>query len=96
MSTFNESDAFIGFQKDTPASIIFHAANLLRRACTAASDSILKSTPLHQRWLIVLQQSSLRIDQHNAEEADPLLWFDAVSCASLFFNSIVVHNIFHI
>ena len=30
---FQKTDAFIGFQKDTPASVIFQATNLLRKAC---------------------------------------------------------------
>ena len=77
MSTFNESDAFIGFQKDTPASVIFYATNLLRRACTAAKE--LETIPLHRRWLNVLQQSRLSVKQFNAEEADLPLWSESVS-----------------
>lgn len=30
--SFRKSDAFIGFQKDTPASVIFQATNLLKSA----------------------------------------------------------------
>ena len=35
---FKRSDAFVGFQKDTPASVVFQASNLIRLATTEAED----------------------------------------------------------
>lgn len=40
-SNFKEVDAFIGFQKDTPASVVFQATNHLRaqKGCLETSQS---------------------------------------------------------
>ncbi len=39
-SKFRRSDAFIGFQKDTPASVVFQASNLLRSATAAVREGV--------------------------------------------------------
>ena len=78
-NTFKESDAFIGYQKDTPASVIFHASNQLRRACSAARDSKSNASSLSQRVCRILQQSRLSPAQFDVEERNPTMWADMVS-----------------
>jgi hypothetical protein len=41
-SKFKKSDAFIGFQKDTPASVVFQATNLLRSSAQAGTDAFMR------------------------------------------------------
>ena len=37
---FKKTDAFVGFQKDTPASVVFHASKLFNLATTAVSAGV--------------------------------------------------------
>ncbi len=50
-SNFKKSDAFIGFQKDTPASVIFQATNLLR--------SVSKKGCTEGQWVDILKWSQV-------------------------------------
>ena len=64
--TFKRSDAFIGFQKDTPASVLFYATNQLKLACV----SIMKSDPCsggHVKWNNALKNSNFDITQFGTE-----------------------------
>lgn len=80
--TFNERNAFIGYQKDTPASVIFHATNILRRAIESASESRL---PQHCQYQSVLIQSGLDINYEDYTKDDTAVWEDAVSFICLMF-----------
>ncbi len=74
---FKESDAFIGYQKDTPASVIFHATNLLRKACTFVKSSHVKTVHLYLQNIIM--QSGLDIDHVHHISEESTLWTEAVS-----------------
>lgn len=76
ISKFQKSEAFIGFLKDTPASVVFQATNLLRLACTAAKDG---GIPQKGKWADIFNWSQLNPGDHCTEECGQH-WRDAVSC----------------
>ncbi len=63
---FNEAHAFIGYQKDTPAAVIFQATNLLRKlqgkqwldACSEAED-LIRAGIISQNFPDISQDSDL-------------------------------------
>ena len=61
---FNKSDAFIGFQNDTPASVIFYATNQLRQALTSkeSGQNLLKSTIWQDMLLPFSSESTAAYD----------------------------------
>ncbi len=75
-TSFKKSDAFIGFQKDTPASVIFQATNQLRLACSAIKDGSFERTT---KWRSILEWSGIATDNWGIEEEDPEAWKEAVS-----------------
>ena len=75
-TSFKKSDAFIGFQKDTPASVIFQATNQLRLACSAIKDGSFERTT---KWRSILEWSGMATDNWAIEEEDPGAWKEAVS-----------------
>ncbi len=78
-NSFKENDAFIGYQKDTPASVIFHATNMLRKACELSASSNLNSIPLHKEWKSIMVQSGLDLHyQYSPQEEDTTTWTTAV------------------
>ncbi len=72
---FKKSDAFIGFQKDTPASVIFQATNLLRSACTAAKAGV--DVKKKGKWADIFKWSNLGPEDYCIEENKD--WGEAVS-----------------
>jgi hypothetical protein len=68
-SNFQTSDAFIGFHKDTPASVVFQATNLLR---SAGGDVIMREyvDSLGAQW-----SPEERVD----DEEESGAWEDSVS-----------------
>ena len=64
-SSFRKSDAFIGFQKDTPASVIFQATNLLKSACAVAKEGVAEG-----RWVDILKWSHWHPDDRVLEGED--------------------------
>ncbi len=73
-SKFTKGDAFIGFQKDTPASVIFQATNLLRSACAAAREG---TGGLKRHTMDILKWSQLKVEEDYTEEQEA--WKEAVS-----------------
>ena len=74
-SKFKRSDAFIGFQKDTPASVVFQASNLLRSATSAVSIGVDGG-----KWEGVFRWCKLEREHWDIkEEVDFILWNQAVS-----------------
>ena len=71
---FTKNDAFVGFQKDTPASVIFQATNLLRLASVAVRES---SGKVEKRFVNILKWSQLNVDNIYTEEEQA--WTEAVS-----------------
>ena len=73
--SFKSSDAFIGFQKDTPASVIFQATNLLNAACMATKEGVIEG-----RWREILQWSGWDPRRSFADmEEHQKSWEEAVS-----------------
>ena len=76
-SKFKPSDAFVGFQKDTPASVVFQASNLLKSATTAVRKGV---NVTGGKWERVFQWCNLECDSWDIEEElDPSVWNKAVS-----------------
>ena len=76
-SRFKKSDAFIGFQKDTPASVVFQASNMLKAACAGLRGTM---EGIEERWENVMQWSGLTVDDMYMEEEGELRdWIEAVS-----------------
>lgn len=74
---FTRADAFIGFQKDTPAAVIFQATTLLKDACSAAKRN---PDSTEGKWKTVLEQSQLPFMKWGVQQEDsPELWNSAVS-----------------
>ena len=74
-SKFKKEDAFIGFQKDTPASVIFQATNFLTSACDAAKKGV------KGKWADIFKWSQLNpSDCTSVEDLEQQKWEDAVSC----------------
>ncbi len=68
----------MGYQEDTPASVIFYATNLLQKACDLAKSSEIESVHLH--WKNIIMQSGLDInyiDVHQICEGTTM-WMEAV------------------
>ena len=63
------SDAFIGFQKETPASVIFQATNQLRLARSVIKDRSFETTT---KWRSILEWSGMATDNWAIEEEDPV------------------------
>ena len=74
-SKFKKSDAFIGFQKDTPALVIIQATNQLRSACAAFKEG--KCTK--RKWDRILVWSKLSPQYWDIENVDNNAWKNAVS-----------------
>ena len=75
-STFEKSDAFIGFQDDTPASVVFQATNLLRTACAATKKGHVTKKG---KWADIFKWSKLeRRDCYIEENEQQALWEEAV------------------
>jgi hypothetical protein len=74
---FKRSDIFIGFQEDTPASVIFQATNFLRAAVSAVKTG---SIAKEGKWSDILRWSQLNqrdCIMENIEEQE--FWKNAVS-----------------
>ncbi len=67
---FSEAHAFIGYQKDTPAAVVFQATNLLRR--------LRQNQALESKAEILLRAGIIKQDFTNVLEDSPQ-WTDAVS-----------------
>lgn len=72
-SKFKKSDAFIGFQKDTPASVVFQATNLLRSATQAGCDVIVG------QCADVLEWSQWKPEEQMEEDRNEAAWGESVS-----------------
>lgn len=89
-SKFKESDAFIGFQKDTPASVVFQASNLLKSAITAIQAGINSGG----KWERVLCWCELQRDSWKIEEEqDNEMWTTAVSVWFMYLTGAVCYMI---
>lgn len=76
-SKFKRSDAFIGFQKDTPASVVFQASSLLRSATTAVREGL---NVTGGEWDRVFIWCQLGRDFWDIEEVlNKNMWDEAVS-----------------
>ena len=73
-SKFTKGDAFVGFQKDTPASVIFQATHLLRSACALAREH---PGALKNHAADILKWSDLSTEHCCTEEEES--WKQAVS-----------------
>ena len=77
-SKFRKEDAFIGFQKDTPASVIFQATNFLGSACAAAKEGV---NVKKGKWADIFKWSQLNPSDCTNVEDEQQKWEDAVSCS---------------
>lgn len=75
-SRFKKSDAFIGFQKDTPASVVFQATNLFRSACAAMNK---EGHCTEGRWADILHWSKVSPHIHMEEDREQKAKEEAVS-----------------
>ena len=74
---FKENDAFVGFQKDTPASVVFQATNMLRSAHTALERG--EDVRMGQ-WADLWEWSQCDPDELRKEEnGEDSAWKNAVS-----------------
>ena len=80
-SKFKKSDAFIGFQKDTSASVIFQATNQLRSACAAIEKGLAEGRDEYtkSKWKSILRLSKLSPEDWDSEEVDVDSWRNGVS-----------------
>ena len=77
---FKQTDAFIGFQKDTPASVIFQASNLLKSATAAVRAGV---NVVGGKWERIFQWSNVEKSFWNmTEEQNHETWKEAVSILS--------------
>lgn len=89
ISSFKKQHAFIGFQKDTPASVVFQASNLLRSA-TAAGGNAAGGNVTGYKWEEVFWWCGLELDLRDIrEDQDSTAWNQAVSFLISQFMSIV-------
>lgn len=76
-SKFKKHDAFIGYQKDTPASVVFQATNLFRLACAAYRDGDFNKKG---KWADIFKRSQMKPEDSCIEGSEQQsLWEDAVS-----------------
>ncbi len=67
----------MGFQKDTPASVVFHASNLLKLATAAVRAGV---NVAGGKWERVLQWCGVEQESWNIDEVDHReMWKGAVS-----------------
>jgi len=76
---FKKSDAFIGFQKDTPASVLFYATNQLKLALASIKNSV-PSSVSRTKWENIIENSKSDITQFATEELNSEAGKVAVSC----------------
>lgn len=77
---FAESDAFIGFQKDTPASVIFQATNLFVSLCLAAQKGCDVTVG---QWADILKWSKTKPAEVTEKGQSALVRGEAVSVRSV-------------
>ena len=87
--TWEISDAFIGYQKDTPAAVIFEATNQLRASCSGVTDNSLPSLPIQHNFFALLSKYHLKHDSESWKSAVRFLcvlfFFDLFLFCFLFF-----------
>ena len=69
VKSFKPGDAFIGFQKDTPAAVVFQATNHLKKV-TESQFSF--------RQTMITESGILRPEELSDEDQES--WSEAVSC----------------
>ena len=85
---FKPTDAFIGIQKDTPASVIFQASNLLKLATAAVRAGV---DVAGGKWERILQWSNVeRSSWTIEEEQDHETWIKAVSVTASFLITVSI------
>lgn len=74
---FKTTSAFIGYQKDTPASIVFQASNLLTSAIKAVMEGIADNERERKR---VIKWCNIKPGSWNTEEVENHcgVWTEAV------------------
>ncbi len=90
---FKRSDAFIGYQEDTPAAVVFQASNIIRSAISAVKAC---EVDAERNWERVLQWCKLEHESGNIEEQDSKTWNEAVSSyrSSLGCSYLIIHRTF--
>ena len=84
-SKFKESDAFVGFKKDTPGSVVFQATNLLNSACAAVKERV--GVQKRGKWADILRWSKLMPeDCYNIDSGNQ--WEHAVRKIFIMVNNI--------
>ena len=85
---FKQTDAFIGLQKDTPASVIFQASNLIKLATAAVGAGV---NVVGGKWERILQWSNVEKSSWNMkEEENHETWKKAVSLFILLFSRLII------
>ena len=85
---FKEKDAFVGYQKDVAAAVIFQASNQLRKTCDRLTQPVEYFTDRNHLWQSawengLLGKGSLQEVAHQKEESDT--WKEAVCCNAVYF-----------
>ena len=80
-TSFKASDAFIGFQKDIPASVIFQATNQLKSAHQTAvhgrfEEKIIRCSGLNPEDLFISDAMKMAVSQYSCinDNYIPLYW----------------------
>ena len=88
LSRFKESDAFVGYQQDVAAAVVFQASNQLRKTCQRLKEGI---TDQQQLWESGWEDGLLEdcsLDQLAQETEGSESWKKAVSlCACISLDS---------
>ena len=73
---FSRGDAFIGYQKDTPAAVVFQASNFLRRLREEDGKNVIKSKLelLNRAGILESMPPNVLLDREEITEH----WRDAV------------------
>ena len=83
---FTEKDAFVGYQKDVAAAVVFQASSQLRKTCDRLREPVDYFTDRHHLWQSawehgLLGKGPLMEVAHNKEGSDP--WKRGVCYTSL-------------
>ena len=84
MFSFKEKDAFVGYQKDVAAAVVFQASSQLRKMCGRWHEED-EYTSKHQLWETARERGLLggcSLDELANEEEGSECWKEAVRLSS--------------
>ena len=90
---FAKGNAFIGYQNDTPAAVVFQASNFLRRLREEENSIVVenKLEVLHRAGILNKMSFSVFLNRDDISDQ----WQEAVCFIYIYIYIIIIHFLFH-